>query len=207
MNYFPRLVVSFYLPLHRLSERRPLVRVKKWENRRVRPQRLVFAHLKMYEKTDTTFVSVQYICGYNHQLISFTMREEKDLHCLVCLEMIPQIFIFKQSHLWNFFTEDVRQDFGLHTHAANPQNSWATSKKNIHKNIYRWEKNIFVPTIKQIKNVWNINHYYPALKAFIFSFLIKSVITGGSPWAPHQANGYTHRVSAAAFILKSLFLW
>lgn len=33
------------------------------------------------------------------------------------------------------------------------------------------------------------------------------MINGGRPWAPHHTRGCTHRVSAAAFIIKSLFLW
>lgn len=157
MNYFPGLVMSSYLPLHHLSERRPLVGVKKWENRRVRPQRLVFAHFKMYEKTDTTLVSVQYICGYN-QVVSFTIREEKDLLCVVCLEIMPQLSIFKQSHLWNFFTEDVCQDLSPHTRAlVTHKTAEQPVGKNIHKNIYRWEQNIFLPRIKRVKTkIWNI---------------------------------------------------
>lgn len=157
--------MSSYLPLHRLSEHRPLVGVKKWENRRVRPQRSVFAQFKMYEKTDITLMSVKSICGCNHQVVSFTTREEKDLLCVACSEIKPQIS--SNSHICETSSQRMFAWPSVHTHthtrAGNPQNSWATSGKN----IYRWERNIFLPRKKTIKKIWNINHYYPALNALI----------------------------------------
>lgn len=148
MNYFPGLLMSSYLPLHRLSEHRPLVGVKKWENRRVRPQRSVFAQFKMYEKTDITLVSVKSICGCNHQVVSFTTREEKDLLCVACSEIKPQIS--SNSHICETSSQRMFAWPSVHTHThRRAQVTHKTAEQPVEKTFTGESGTYFFPEKKQ----------------------------------------------------------